>query len=50
MAYLEINTLNVLVGLAVNGIFTGIGAAIGTWVAQKGFIERLSKIKKNIKK
>lgn len=50
MTYIEISTLNVLIGLAVNGIFTGLGAAIGTWVAQKGVIDRFSKIKNKIKK
>lgn len=50
MAYVEISTINVLVGLAINGIFTGLGAAIGTWVAQKGFIERFSKLKKKVLK
>jgi len=41
---------DVLVGLAINGIFTGLGTAIGSYLANKQVIERLAKIKKKISK
>ena len=40
----EISSTNLLLGLAINGIFTGIGVAIGTWVANRHIITRAEKL------
>lgn len=40
----EITSTNLLLGLAINGIFTGIGVAIGTWIANRHIITRAEKL------
>ena len=45
----EISSTNILIGLAINGVFTGIGTAIGNYFANRHIVsayERLLK-KKN---
>jgi hypothetical protein len=37
------------VQIAMNGLFTGIGVAIGTYLANKHFIEKMEKGINNIK-
>ena len=40
----EISTSNLLIGLILNGIGTGIGVAIGTWIANKHIINTIERI------
>lgn len=47
---ISLDSLNVYLLLAVNGIFTGCGCALGTYIAQKHLIVIPKKIKKRIKK
>ena len=47
MATLEI-PLGVYIGLAVSGIFSGIGTAIGTYLAQTHFIKRMGALQERI--
>ncbi|MFA6190655.1 MAG: hypothetical protein WC711_04085 [Candidatus Staskawiczbacteria bacterium] len=41
---LNLANINIYVALAVNGIFTGLGVAIGTYFAQNHVIGRLQKL------
>jgi hypothetical protein len=36
-----IEKFDIYIGIAVNGIFTGLGVALGNWVAQKHIIEKM---------
>ena len=45
-----IENWNLYVGLAIAGIFTGLGSAIGTYLAQTHFIKTFEKIKKKRRK
>lgn len=40
----EISTTSLLIGLILNGIGTGIGVAIGTWIANRHIIHTMEKI------
>lgn len=42
-----IQPINLYIGMAISGIFTGIGVAVGTYIAEKYI---LTKTKKLIKK
>ena len=46
----NLSSFNVYLALALNGIFTGLGVAIGSYLANKHIIERGQKIVKKIKK
>lgn len=50
----NLSAMDVYVALAFNGIFTGIGVAIGTYIAQRHMIDKsqqlLDKLKNKIKK
>lgn len=37
--------INIFIGLAINGLFTGLGATIGTYLANKQILNRIEKIK-----
>jgi len=37
---LSVSKLEILIGLAVNGIFTGLGVSIGAYLADKHLIKR----------
>ena len=39
--------ITILLGLAINGVFTGIGVAVGTWIANHHIIARAEKINKH---
>jgi len=41
---------DILLGLAINGIFTGLGTAIGVYVANKHVIEGIGKLKNKVMK
>jgi uncharacterized protein YneF (UPF0154 family) len=41
---MEISTSSLLIGLILNGIGTGIGVAIGTYIANKHIINTIEKI------
>ena len=47
---ITLDSLSPFLLLAVNGIFTGLGAALGSWIANKGIIHRTQKLMKHIKK
>jgi len=34
------------VDLLINGVFTGVGASIGSYIAQRAFIKNIEKIEK----
>lgn len=40
----ELSETSLLIGLAINGIFTGIGVAIGTWIANSHIIAKIKSI------
>jgi len=40
----NISKLDVYAALAINGIFSGLGAAIGTWLGQRHIISRFENI------
>jgi hypothetical protein len=44
------NWLLVGIGLSINGIFTGLGSAIGSFFAQKYAIKHFEKLEENIRK
>jgi len=39
--------ITILLGLAINGVFTGIGVAVGTWIANKHIVSRMENINKD---
>ena len=41
---IDINKWEVYYGLAINGLFTGIGATIGTYLAQNHVINKTKKL------
>ena len=43
---MEISNITIYTGLAVNGIFTGLGATVGTFLANHGIIKSIKGIKK----
>ena len=45
----EISAPTLLIGLAINGIFTGIGVAIGTYLANKHIINAIEKVGEKVK-
>ena len=45
----SLDAWNVYVGLAINGVFTGLGAAIGTYVAQSHIIKRAELLRESIR-
>jgi len=49
MALENLSALDVYIALALNGIFTGIGVAIGTYIAQRHIIDSSKKIADKLK-
>jgi len=47
---IELSTWNVYIGLAISGIFSGLGTALGIYFAQRHFIKRGEKLMKRIKR
>ncbi len=45
----SITKVDVLIGLAINGIFTGVGTAIGSYLATKHVTERLERAVNKLK-
>lgn len=41
-----ISPLSLYIGMAISGIFTGIGVAVGTYIANKYILEKTKKIAK----
>lgn len=41
-------TASVYFALALNGLFTGLGSAIGSYLANKGIIERTNQLLKKL--
>ncbi|MDD3284268.1 MAG: hypothetical protein PHZ07_01605 [Patescibacteria group bacterium] len=41
-----ISPLSLYIGMAISGIFTGIGVALGTYIANKYILEKTKKIAK----
>jgi len=41
----ELTPITILLGLAINGVFTGMGVAIGTWISNRHIIKRMENIK-----
>jgi hypothetical protein len=37
-----IERIDIYIGVAINGIFTGLGVAIGTWLAQNHILDKLA--------
>lgn len=48
MSSIEITPFNVLLGLAINGIFSGLGTAIGIYIANKHIIKKVGMFKRKI--
>lgn len=49
MVFDTISKIDVYIGLALNGLFTGLGAALGTYLANKHVIENAKKLIQKIK-
>lgn len=47
---MELSSLTIILWLAVNGIFTGICAGIGNYIAQRHIIEKSKKFGEKIRK
>ena len=47
---IDINSYDLYIGLAINGIFTGLGVAIGTYIANNAVIRHGKKLRKRIVK
>jgi len=47
---MAIETFNIYIGLAITGMFTGLGSAIGNYFATKHIIENINKIKNKFTK
>lgn len=41
-----IQPINLYVGMAISGIFTGIGVAVGTYIAEKYILSKTKKLMK----
>jgi len=41
----NISNTEIYIGLAISGLFTGIGVTLGTYIANKHLIDSLSKLK-----
>jgi hypothetical protein len=39
-----ISPINLYIGMAISGIFTGIGVAVGTYIAEKYILSKTKKI------
>lgn len=50
MALENLSALEVYIALAINGIFTGIGVAIGTYIAQRHVIDNSRRIVDKLRK
>ena len=46
---LDINNIDAYLLVMINAIFTGIGAALGSYLAQTHIIKRMDKIRKTLK-
>lgn len=45
-----IEKIDLYLGMAVAGIFTGLGSAIGSWVANRGILKHIEKIEFKMKR
>jgi uncharacterized protein YneF (UPF0154 family) len=43
----ELTPITILLGLAINGVFTGMGVAIGTWISNRHIVSRMEKINRD---
>ena len=39
-----INPINLYIGMAISGVFTGIGVAVGTYIAEKYILNKTKKL------
>ena len=46
----DLTSLDLYLAVVINGILTGLGVAIGTYIAQKYSIQRMDRLFKRIKK
>lgn len=49
MTTINLDSFNVYIILAVNGLFTGLGCAVGTYIAQRHIISIPERIRKRLK-
>ena len=47
MTIAELSKWDIYLGLSITGIFTGLGSALGTWIANKGIIHKIELLSKN---
>jgi hypothetical protein len=45
----DLSAFDVYIGLAINGAFTGLGSALGGYIATRHIVERIDKLSKKIK-
>lgn len=45
-----IEKVDLYVGMAIAGIFTGLGSAIGSWIANRGILKHIEKLEFRMKK
>ena len=48
--FVDINSYQIYIGLIINGIFTGAGVTLGTWVANQKVIKMIEKLTTTEKK
>ena len=46
---LEINSLNIYIALAINGLATGVGVTLGSYLTTHGLINKFEKIIRKLK-
>lgn len=49
MVFSDFSTLNIYAALAVNGIFTGLGTAIGSYLATKHILKKTERLVRKIR-
>lgn len=45
---IDLSKLDLLIGVATNGVFTGIGVTMGAYFAKNHIIKKIKKIKKRV--
>jgi len=44
-----IENLNLYIGMAIGGTFTGIGSTLGSWIINRALLKHLEKLERKIK-
>jgi hypothetical protein len=47
---MAIEKLDLYIGMSIAGIFTGLGSALGNWIANQHIIKSIDELKKKMRK